>query len=151
VAGLVDRLRYIDRVECQSLTGYGVFTGITGTMSLEGSDVCTIVDRFGHYQGLFGVFPLNKTTGYVWLVATDWVYEHPMTFLKGSQKVVSIWKEKYPVLVGLVSEPNIVSQKWLKWLGFNIRQETRTFFSNLKFHIFSNHVASPTTSSTSGN
>jgi hypothetical protein len=54
----------------------------------------------------------------VWLhtcVAAD---EHPLVFVRHSQKILAKLRERYHYIYGVVQADNEQSMRWLRWLGF---------------------------------
>lgn len=76
----------------------------------------------GQPEVMFGVMDLNILTamGAPWLLGTDAVVTHNRQFLRRSVW----WREKlferYDSLRNLVHDDNVVSKRWLKWLGFTL-------------------------------
>ncbi len=58
--------------------------------------------------------------GVIWLVGTDEITKHPVTFVRVSKKIFSQLSHGYPVLHNYVHEANTLSLRWLQWLGFHV-------------------------------
>ena len=58
--------------------------------------------------------------GVIWLVGTDEITKHPVTFFRVSKKIFPQLSQGYPVLHNYVHETNTLSLRWLQWLGFHI-------------------------------
>lgn len=85
---------------------------------------------FGMHDGQIAcVYGLNPPSvisnrAYLWLFTTDIIDEHKFLFIRNSQIVVKKALERYPTIVGHVTEKNYAARKWLKWLGAEIDQPT---------------------------
>lgn len=71
---------------------------------------------------IFGVGPLNVLNGIgsPWMLGSDELVSHAFYVLRVSRPYVERMHQVYPVLFNLVDSRNIVSQRWLKWLGFHL-------------------------------
>lgn len=59
-------------------------------------------------------------TGVPWLLGTDYALKHAREFLKLSPPVIEEMLHMCPRLFNYVHADNIVSIRWLKWLGFKV-------------------------------
>lgn len=71
---------------------------------------------------LFGVVPASLVTGIgvPWMIGSDAVVRHQFTFLRQSRPCVGRMRAVYDVLVNWVDDRNVVAQRWLRWLGFEV-------------------------------
>jgi hypothetical protein len=58
--------------------------------------------------------------GYVWLIGTRLVDEHPVVFLRHSRRLIAELRGIYTALFGCVVTDYLEGRKWLEWLGFEI-------------------------------
>jgi hypothetical protein len=92
----------------------------------------------GQPEVMFGVADLNilTATGAPWLLGTDAVIAHRRQFLRRSVW----WREKllgrYEVLTNFVHDGNVVSKRWLGWLGFTLHDPAPTGVSGEMFRLF---------------
>lgn len=54
----------------------------------------------------------------LWMLTTDLVDEHPVTFLRNSRRFVEWAREHYGPLDGMVDAEYELSERWLRWIGF---------------------------------
>lgn len=54
----------------------------------------------------------------LWMLTTPLVEAHYITFLRASRKFVVWARDRYGPLDGAVDEENILSERWLRWIGF---------------------------------
>ncbi len=71
---------------------------------------------------MFGVVPVSLLggVGVPWMIGTDAVVRHQFAFLRGSRPCVERMRSLYDSLVNYVDDRNLVAQRWLRWLGFEI-------------------------------
>jgi hypothetical protein len=60
--------------------------------------------------------------GYLWLLTTDLVDEHKLSFIRHSQIAVAKILKEFPLIHGHVIHGQGHSYKWLKWLGVKFKQ-----------------------------
>ena len=76
---------------------------------------------------LFGI-----SNGIIWLVGTDEISNHPITFFRMSKNIFSEISKGYSYLHNWVDARNSLSLRWLSWLGYSL---TPHFIGeNLIFH-----------------
>jgi hypothetical protein len=75
---------------------------------------------------MFGVSCLDPLVGagIPWLLGTDLVETHAIGFLRGSREIVAAMRREYMSLENHVDARNVRSIEWLRWLGFDIHEET---------------------------
>lgn len=61
---------------------------------------------------------LLNNSGYIWLLTTKLVEDHPFVFVRHSQRVLKELSLNFSTLCGYVLTDFSVSIKWLTWLGF---------------------------------
>jgi hypothetical protein len=71
---------------------------------------------------IFGVGPLNILNGIgsPWMLGSDELVSHSFYLLRMSRPYIERMHRMYPVLFNLVDDRNVVSQRWLRWLGFRL-------------------------------
>ena|SRR5882672_5939566 len=55
----------------------------------------------------------------LWLLTTPLVEEHKIEFLRESRRFVAWAKAEFGPIEGCVDRTNVISARWLKWLGFH--------------------------------
>lgn len=71
------------------------------------------------------VFGVNN--GVIWLVGTDEITKHPVTFYRVSKKIFPQLSHGYPVLHNYVHVTNTLSLRWLRWMGFCVDEPINDF------------------------
>lgn len=98
----------------------------------------TVDDEHGNPCLMMGVVPTeDPMVGAIWLLSSDIITRHPVTFLRQSKPMLQRFHQDYPVLCNAVDARNTVHIKWLKWLGFTfINTVSGDGEGNLPFHTF---------------
>lgn len=71
---------------------------------------------------MFGVVPasLLSGTGAPWLIGSEAIERHAITFLRRSRPQVARMRASYQLLANYVALENVAAQRWLQWLGFTL-------------------------------
>lgn len=117
---LAPRMRASDRAEVMASHGH------TPRQALEYS-LATSTYAWTGWVGdqpvcMFGVTPISVLGGQgsPWLLGSDELCRWPKTFLRRCRPCVAAMLSVYPLLDNLVHDDNVVSKKWLRWLGFKL-------------------------------
>lgn len=100
----------------------------TKTGVVDGRPVC-----------MFGVAPRGSTLapfGSPWLLGAEELPQHGRAFLRLNRAWVAEQMEIYSLLENWIDARNVVSIRWLKWLGFAIFEPTPFGPDQLPFHRF---------------
>lgn len=79
--------------------------------------------------------PLDSRFGVPWLLGTDDISKAPISFFRGSREVLKTWYPRFTHLINFVDARNVLSLKWLKWLGFKIHHAREYGVDQLHFHL----------------
>lgn len=87
---------------------------------------------------LICVFGINRRTplssvGVPWLIGTDALEKHYRTFGKHSIEYTRLFERAFPQMENFVLAENLVTVRWLKWLGFAMDEPTPMGFANAPF------------------
>lgn len=74
--------------------------------------------------------------GRPWLVGSDEIEKHPITFYRMSRGIIGEMKTRYAMLENWVDARNKLSIRWLEWGGFHIEPAENTGYENIPFHRF---------------
>ncbi len=87
---------------------------------------------------LFGAAPgtLVSGTGVPWLLATNTLEKHGTAFLRRNRDAVKRMTHQFSRLENWVDARNVVSRRWLMWLGFHCEAAVPYGASGLLFHRF---------------
>lgn len=93
--------------------------------SIISSDEVYVMVAENNIIGIFGIKSLDTNIAIPWMVSTDDLLKHQMRFLRGSRDVIRRWLAQWHTLFNAVHSENIVSIKWLKWLGFTVKEDMK--------------------------
>lgn len=112
-------MRHADRQECEAMAACGPLEALGKSILLSHEAVVARVG--GEPVCIYGLGFGSVTGGMArpWLLGTDAVEWHCLTFLRSNRRVVREWSERFD-LENYVDARHTMSVKWLKWLGFKI-------------------------------
>ena len=90
----------------------------------------TMVGRKGNIMGMYGVIPVRKNMGKIWMLGHRTMtsdYQDVRAFLRNSPIELDKFKMNYPILFNYVDARNKTHVKWIKYMGFSIIKEHATF------------------------
>lgn len=121
---IADNMREIDKEECWLMAETNPMESLE--QSLGNSDQGYIATYGDEPCCAYGVSTRSKVlkSGIVWLLGTDVLTEHPMTFLRWSRRVIPELIKKYSMVYNYVSEKNTASKRWLEFNGFKVEDVT---------------------------
>lgn len=69
--------------------------------------------------GVFGLIPINKFSGGVFLLTCDNLHDgNIITFLRSARRKINDWCNRYKLLIDSCDKQNETIKKWLSLLGF---------------------------------
>lgn len=73
---------------------------------------------------MFGAVPVSLLggSGVPWLIGTDKLVEHQMTFLRRCRPQLARMQRVYEHLTNYVAAENAAAVRWLEWLGFTLHE-----------------------------
>ena len=113
-------MRQADSDEVLASSGKTPFEALVFSLRKSSFAYTALVD--GRPEVMFGCGDINVLAemGAPWLLGTDAVDANYVAFLRMSKK----WKRellgRYQVLRNVVDDRNVVSKRWLSWLGFRL-------------------------------
>lgn len=117
---VLDDMRDWELERCVVMFGSNVENEAARILSQSLMAYAILVD--GRCVALYGVYVTNifADEGYLWMLGTKFLEEHPITFLRHSKKRLEEVRASFSRLYGASSvEIDAGSEKWLKWLGFS--------------------------------
>lgn len=136
IATIAARMRQADVVEVWASSSSTPHDALMFSLKHSAQAWTAVID--GQPEVMFGVADLNilTGTGAPWLLGTEAVVTHHRQFLRRSVW----WREKllgrYEVLKNFVHDDNVVSKRWLKWLGFTLHDAAPTGVNGEMFRMF---------------
>lgn len=114
---LAPRLRQADLDEIQAASGRCPREVLL--QGLEVSEPAFVgADEWGTPIVMFGACTHEPGLAAVWLLSTDDLYNHRISFLRQSRKGMDAVNRKWPVLFNYCDARNVVHINWLRGLGF---------------------------------
>jgi hypothetical protein len=112
-------MRESDKVELRAATGESPRAALIN--SYENTAYPYTIVHEGEPVAMFGVgeSPLYDA-GIIWLLATDELEKHPITFAKHSEEWIEKISAPYKVVTNMVYAKNTTTLRWLEWCGFTL-------------------------------
>lgn len=132
-------LRDADRLELYRASGMDDADALADSFHLSTDRYAILVD--GLCIAMFGVCPDNlfTDTGVVWMLTSKEVETYWLRFARMSKRTVEILFDRWAHLYNWVDAENEVSLSWLKWLGFDVSEDTVAYGPfGCAFHYFEN-------------
>lgn len=136
VARVAARMRPADVAEVRASSGSSPHDALMRSLSASRVAWTAILD--GQPEVMFGVGDINilARTGSPWLLGTDAVEREWRMFLRQSRD----WRQQllsdYDVLRNFVDDRNVVSKRWLQWLGFTLMDPMPVGVNGEMFRMF---------------
>ena len=127
-ARITPYLRQVDLDEIEAMTDLPPEVAVAFSIAQTERGFAAEVD--GELVALFGI-----SNGLIWLVATDEINKYPITFYRLSRKIFPSLIEGYDYIENYVDARNTLSLRWLKWLGFTIK-EPKCINNGIFHHIY---------------
>ncbi len=136
VEELSHSMRPEDMAECWAAGHHLPYDALKISLSYTNSPKTGLVD--GRVMAIWGVGKLSQLseTGIPWMLTSVLVEDHYRTFLRYSKRLLDEIKKEVVVFDNVVDARNIVSIRWLTWLGFTIHDPTPYGPDNMLFHRF---------------
>ena len=112
-AAIVPYLRKADIDEITAFSGISPDLAVSFSIATSERAFAAILDD--RLCAVFGV-----CHGVIWLVGTNEITQHPVTFYRASRKIFKAISSGYSRLENYVDTRNSLSLRWLEWLGFDI-------------------------------
>lgn len=135
-ADLAPHLREADRLEVEAASGLDPLAELQRSLAMSVEAWTGTVD--GAPACIFGVGLLSLLggEGSPWLLGSDLVTRHSVAFARRNKAMVRGWSKAFPVLRNFVDVRNVVSVRWLRWLGFKLLPPVPYGVARLPFHPF---------------
>ncbi|TDY26303.1 hypothetical protein B0G81_6813 [Paraburkholderia sp. BL6665CI2N2] len=133
---MAPRMRAADCAECWAIANVEPLEALR--ISLEWSLYAWtwLVDEQPACMFGIGTTSLIGNAGSPWLLSTDLVAEHRVTFLRGCKPYLAHLRGKFPYLHNVVDARYVTCVKWLKRLGFVVHDAEPIGPAGALFHRF---------------
>ena len=117
---LANKMRRADRDEVAAEGGRGPYAALRDSLASSAVAWTGLVND--EPVCMFGVSPIDILggVGSPWLLGTDKIRKHSVTFLKLNRLYIPKMLDLFPHLVNYVDVRNALSIRWLRWLGFAV-------------------------------
>lgn len=117
---IMPTLRPADVVEIRRATGRNVAAVLKDSIVMSYDAIAAYAD--GELVLLAGVAPVSvlSSVGCPWLVGAVGLEKHALKMCRENKKYVQKWLSVFGKLENYVDNDNVVSQRWLQWLGFTL-------------------------------
>lgn len=107
--------------------------------AITGSEICHVGEIGGQPVVIVGCAksadrPLD--VGVPWLLGTDELTRRPGALTKLGRAYLALFRERWPTLLNFVDARNTASIRWLKRLGFDVRDPVEFGMHGERFHPF---------------
>lgn len=117
---LAPRMRPADAAEVKAALGMGPLAALRA--SIEASEVCCAAFFDGEIAAIWGCSPrpsiIFGQVGDAWLLTSDVVDRHPVTFMRYCRRELRRMLRFYPVLSNAIDARHEQALRWGKRLGF---------------------------------
>ena len=122
-------LRQADIDELKALTGLAPNIGTAFSIAFTQRGYAAFYENKDIPAAIFGI-----SDGLIWLVGTDEITKHPVTFFRATQKYFPDLVKGYDYIYNYVDARNKLHLRWLKWLGFTIEEAKILGVEKRPFH-----------------
>lgn len=134
VEELVAKMRQADVAELSALAIPDFVERIHLSVKISTIRRTATVD--GKLACIFGVTPLDMTTGIPWMLGTDVVTANQRALMRMCRPYIQDMLLAYPHLINYVHAENQAAKRWLKRLGFVLQPATPYGELGAPFHRF---------------
>jgi hypothetical protein len=119
---MAPRLRAADTAEVEACQGWTPLQALLRSLELAPGSRALLFD--GEPVAMWGVEPLNAGAGVgiAWLLGTDDLTAHPLTFWRVCKHELAQLRVEWPVLVNWIDARYEASLRWARRLGFAVDQ-----------------------------
>ena len=132
-AKIAPYLRREDKDEIKALSGLSPEIGVAYSIASSQKGYAAYYD--GTLTAIFGI-----SNGLIWLVGTDAITKHPITFFRTSRKIFHELTKGHNYLHNYVDARNKLHLRWLEWIGFTIEEAQILGVENRLFHKVSYNI-----------
>ncbi len=137
---LVANMRDHDIQEVNAATRMGIENAVKTSVNLSTYSKTGLVND--ELVCMWGVCPISllSSSGSPWMLGTDLIKKKQRIFLRRSKPWLDDIRKDYRYLENFVDERNVMSIKWLKWLGFEMDEAEPYGIHGEPFHKFTMEI-----------
>jgi hypothetical protein len=133
---IAEHMRQADRDEVYALAGWSPLKAALFSVTHSDMALCAVHDGLPAVIWGAGQRIVMYDEGSPWLLGTPVIEHNAKRFLRQS----ILWRDellnRYGSLVNVVDQRNVVSIRWLRWLGFTLDPPIKLGFEGRPFHRF---------------
>ena len=140
IAVLVRNMREHDKMEVNAATHMGLRNAVQTSVIMSTYSKTGLVND--ELVCMWGVCPISllSGSGSPWMLGTDLITEKQRIFLRRSKPWLADIRKDYRYLENFVDARNVLSIKWLKWLGFEMDEAEPYGIHGEPFHKFTMEI-----------
>ena len=140
IAVLVRNMREHDKMEVNAATHMGIRNAVQTSVIMSTYSKTGLVND--ELVCMWGVCPISllSGSGSPWMLGTDLITEKQRIFLRRSKPWLDDIRKDYRYLENFVDARNVMSIKWLKWLGFEMDEAEPYGIHGEPFHKFTMEI-----------
>ena len=137
---LVENMREHDVQEVNAATNMGIENAVKTSVKLSSYSKTGLVND--ELVCMWGVCPISliSGSGSPWMLGTDLIEKKQRVFLRRSKPWLDDIRKDYRYLENFVDARNVLSVKWLKWLGFEMDEAEPYGIHGEPFHKFTMEI-----------
>jgi hypothetical protein len=134
---IVAGMRELDYQEIEAASNIEPHEALHKALRTEGALTWTLAAD-GVAVAMGGIGPSESLPNWavVWLVGTDWIDRHPMSFTKLMKEKLEGLLEIYTGLYNWVDTRNVPARDWLDSIGFYVMDASPFGANHMDFHYF---------------
>lgn len=136
IEDVAKRMRQSDVVEIKAASGRTPIDALVYSLGKSTISQTALFD--GKPEMIFGAGALSvlASVGGPWALGTDAIEDHYRQFLKSSLEWRGKLLAEYSELRNVVDDRNVVSKRWLTWLGFSLSEPVPLGVNGELFRVF---------------
>lgn len=140
IAVLVKNMREHDKQEVNAATRMGLRNAVETSVTMSTYSKTGLVND--ELVCMWGVCPISllSSSGSPWMLGTDLIEKRQRVFLRRSKPWLDDIRKDYRYLENFVDARNVLSVKWLKWLGFEMDEAEPYGIHGEPFHKFTMEI-----------
>jgi hypothetical protein len=127
-------MREADKDEVEASGGFSPLEALL--VSYRASEPCYAATLDDRAVALFGVSPADADVGVIWMLGTNDITDHPVTFMRWSRTVVPMLIRPYKMVCNIVDKRNTAHVEWIRRTGFSFIREIIHGPQNITFYEF---------------
>lgn len=116
LADLLWNVRDADRLEFESINGFGLEQEVRRALALSEDAQAFVVDNT--VVAVFGCIRHSDRIGIPWLISTHAVHRHRRAFLQQCLVEIAGMRKRHAALINYTDARYTLALRWMLWMGF---------------------------------